>query len=164
MTIEVYLSLGSNIGEKKLYLQKALIQIGKLKETEVIKFSSLYITEPWGKTDQDEFLNQVIQIKTSLPAIDLLHSLQKIEINMGRHRSEKWGPRRIDIDILLYGDQVIHTEELKVPHPFMKQRLFVLVPLEEINQNVIFPDDGTKIQEVLTTVLRQEETHSLKRL
>lgn len=164
MLFEAYLGLGSNIGDKNQYLQEAIEEIGKLEKTEVLAISSLYITKPWGKTDQEEFLNQVIGIKTSLSPQELLKSLQNIEINMGRQRSERWGPRIIDIDILLYGEEVIHTEELVIPHPYMKQRLFVLVPLAEINENVIFPDDGTHIQEVLSRVVDRERNNIIKRL
>lgn len=164
MQKEAYLGLGSNIGDKALYLRQAVEEIGRLKETEILALSSIYITKPWGKTDQEDFFNQVICIKTGLSPQDLLKSLQNIEINMGRERTQKWGPRIIDIDILLYGDEVIHTEELVVPHPYMKQRLFVLVPLEEINKNVIFPDDGTHIQEVLSRVEDRERNNIIKRL
>ncbi len=164
MEIRAYLGLGSNIGDKKLYLRKAVEQIAKLPETEVLNTSALYVTKPWGKIDQEDFLNQVIEIETSLPADNLLKGLQEIEINMGRQRTERWGARNIDIDILLYGNQVIHTEELQVPHPYLKQRLFVLVPLVEINENVIFPDDGTHIQEVLSTALDREGNNIIKRL
>lgn len=164
MLTEAYLGLGSNMGDKLLYLKEAIEEIGKLEKTEVLAVSSLYITKPWGKTDQDDFLNQVVCIKTNLTPQELLKSLQDIEINMGRQRNQKWGPRIIDIDILLYGDEVIHTEELIIPHPYMKQRLFVLVPLAEINENVIFPDDGTHIQEVLSSVLDRERNNNIKRL
>lgn len=164
MQTEVYLSLGSNIGDKAFYLRQAIEEISKLEETEIISVSSLYITKPWGKNDQEDFLNQVICIKTGLSPQDLLKRLQNIEINMGRKRSIKWGPRNIDIDILLYGDEVIHTEELVVPHPYMKQRLFVLVPLEEINKDVIFPDDGAHIQEVLSRVEDRDRNNLIKRL
>ncbi len=135
-----------------------------MPETEILKVSSLYLTKPWGNTLQDDFINQVIEVMTSLSALDLLQKLQEIEISMGRCRTERWGARIIDIDILLYGNEVIHTGELVVPHPFMKQRLFVLVPLEEINESGIFPDDGTPIQEVLSTVIDREGNNNIKRL
>lgn len=160
----VYLGLGSNIGDKKGYLRKARELIAGLPETEILEVSSLYLTKAWGNTLQDDFINQVIAIKTGLKALELLQKIQEIEINMGRCRVEKWGARIIDIDILLYGSEVIHTGELVVPHPFMKQRLFVLVPLEEINGSGIFPDDGTPIREVLTTVLDREGNNNIQRL
>lgn len=165
MITEVYLSLGSNIGDKKVYLEEAIEKIGKIDKTEVISISSFYITKPWGKINQADFINIVIKIITSLTPLDLLESLQNIEMNMGRQDNGRWGPRIIDIDILLYGDEVIHTEELTIPHLHMKERLFVLVPLQEINPNLIFPDDGTHIQEVLSTVLdREGEDNIIKRL
>ncbi len=165
MQIAVYLGLGSNIGERELYLREAIAEIGKLDQTEIMTSSSLYITKPWGNIEQAEFHNLVLLIKTSLSALELLKRLKNIEMNMGRQFTEKWGPRTIDIDILLYGDQIIHTEELIIPHQYMRERLFVLVPLHEINKNLIFPDDGTHIQEVLTTVLdREGDKEIIKRL
>ncbi len=115
------------------------------------RMSSLYITAPWGKTDQEAFINQVIEIETELSPLDLLHVLQEIEIKLGRLRNEKWGPRIIDLDILLYGQETIKLKELTVPHPYMLERLFVLIPLQEIEPELIFPD-GTKIREVLDRV------------
>ncbi len=165
MQIEVYLGLGSNIGDKDLYLKQAIAAIEKLDQTKINNISSTYITKAWGNTEQAEFHNLVIKIKTSLEAPELLKKLQEIEMNMGRRFTEKWGPRIIDIDILLYGDKIIHTEELRVPHQYLKERLFVLVPLYEINKDLIFPDDGTHIQEVLITVLdREGEENIIKRL
>jgi len=90
--------------------------------------------------------------------------LQEIEIKMGRQRQEKWGPRIIDLDILLFGDEVLDFPELKVPHPLMRQRLFVLVPLQEVNAELIFPDDGAKIKEVLISVLAREGNKKIKRV
>lgn len=165
MIIEVYLSLGSNIGDKKAYLEEAIIEIGKIAKTELRAVSSFYITKPWGKLEQADFINMVIKIMTSLSAERLLENLQNIEMKMGRQDNGRWGPRIIDIDILLYGDKIIHTEELVVPHPHMKQRLFVLVPLMELNPDLVFPDDGAHIQEVLSKVLdREGEDNIIKRL
>lgn len=165
MIIEVYLSLGSNIGDKKAYLEEAIIEIGKIAKTELRAVSSFYITKPWGRLEQADFINLVIKIMTSLSAERLLENLQNIEMKMGRQDNGRWGPRIIDIDILLYGDKLIHTEELVVPHPHMKQRLFVLVPLRELNPDLVFPDDGTHIQEVLSKVLdREGEDNIIERL
>ena len=130
--ISVYLSLGSNIGDKKAYLEAALERLNQLPQTSLAAVSSFYETAAWGKTDQDNFLNICCQLKTELAAQQLLIECQQIEKNLNRVRYEHWGPRTIDIDILLYGSEHIATESLKVPHPYMTERAFVLVPLFEI--------------------------------
>ena len=130
--ISVYLSLGSNIGDKKVYLEAALDRLNQLPQTTVAAVSSFYETAAWGKTDQDDFLNICCQLETELDAQQLLTECQKIEKDLQRVRHEHWGPRTIDIDILLYGNETIATENLSVPHPYMTERAFVLVPLEEI--------------------------------
>lgn len=130
--ISVYLSLGSNIGDKKAYLEAALERLNQLPQTSLAAVSSFYETAAWGKTDQDNFLNICCQLKTELAAQQLLIECQQIEKNLNRVRYEHWGPRTIDIDILLYGSEHIATESLKVPHPYMTERAFVLVPLSEI--------------------------------
>lgn len=130
--ISVYLSLGSNIGDKKSYLEAALERLNQLPQTSLAAVSSFYETAAWGKTDQDDFLNICCQLKTELAAQQLLIECQQIEKDLHRVRHEHWGPRTIDIDILLYGSEHIATESLKVPHPYMTERAFVLVPLFEI--------------------------------
>ena len=149
MKKKVYIGLGSNLGNKSENIHNALVLIDNIDGVNINKASSLYLTAPWGKTDQDDFINQVVEIVTNLPPLDLLHRLQDIEIKLGRQRDEKWGPRNIDLDILLYGEEIIQLEELKVPHPYLLERLFVLIPLQEIDAEIIFPD-GTKIREVLS--------------
>ncbi len=128
----VYLSLGSNIGDKKAYLLSAIERLEQLDKTIVKSVSSFYETAAWGKTDQDDFLNICCELETDLAPQELLLACQKIEKDLKRVRHEHWGPRTIDIDILLYGDETIATENLNVPHPYMTERAFVLVPLEEI--------------------------------
>lgn len=130
--ISVYLSLGSNIGDKKAYLEAALERLNQLPQTSLAAVSSFYETAAWGKTDQDDFLNICCQLETELDAQLLLTECQEIEKDLHRVRHEHWGPRTIDIDILLYGSEHIATESLKVPHPYMTERAFVLVPLFEI--------------------------------
>ena len=129
---KVYLSLGSNIGDKKAYLDAALDRLNQLPQTSVTLVSSFYETAAWGKTDQDDFLNICCELETSLSAQQLLSDCQQIEKDLDRVRHEHWGPRTIDIDILLYGTERIETDNLKVPHPYMTERAFVLVPLHEI--------------------------------
>jgi len=152
----VFIGLGSNSGDKKANLTGAINRIKSINKVEIKKISSFYITKPWGNTNQEDFFNQVIEITTDLSAGELLYKLQEIEIKMGRQRKEKWGPRIIDLDILMYGDEVIDSPELKIPHPYMKERSFVLVPLQEIDPKIVFPDDGAKIEEVLIKVIARE--------
>lgn len=164
MNKTVYIALGSNVGCKRDNMAQAVQLIADLPATQVVKSSSLYETAPWGKTDQDEFLNQVIEIETALQPEELLHELQNIEIKMGRQRKEKWGPRLIDLDILLYGNEVIDDPQLTIPHPYLRERLFVLVPLAEIGAELQFPDDGATVQEVLSRVLVREGTRGIERI
>ena len=164
MKKRVYIGLGSNCGLKQENLAVARNKITELEGTRIVKSSSLYLTAPWGRTEQEDFINQVIEIETALEPLALLQGLQEIEIKMGRQRKEKWGPRIIDLDILLFGDEVLDFPELKVPHPLMRQRLFVLVPLQEVNAELIFPDDGAKIKEVLISVLAREGNKKIKRV
>lgn len=163
MKRSVYVGLGSNMGKKRQNITNAGEKIAALNKVEIVKESSLYHSPPWGKTDQEEFINQVIEIKTDLSPWELLHELQEIEINMGRQRLEKWGPRNIDLDILLFGDETIKSEELTIPHPYIYQRLFVLIPLEEINSELIFPD-GTRIKEVLNRAEARERDNYIRRI
>ncbi|MGS0763229.1 2-amino-4-hydroxy-6-hydroxymethyldihydropteridine diphosphokinase [Syntrophomonas curvata] len=160
----VYIGLGSNIGDKKGRLEQARGMIAGIGDVKIIQTSSLYLTSPWGNPDQEDFINQVIKVSTGLPAGDLLDRLQQIEIKMGRQRNVKWGPRTIDLDILLYGDEVIDSPELRVPHPHMRERLFVLIPLREINADLVFPDDGVKLREVLVSVLDREENRGIRKI
>jgi len=164
MNKSVYISLGSNMGSKRENLAQAVELISNIPGVKLKNRSSLYETEPWGKTDQDKFLNQVIEIETSLPPRELLKELQDIEINMGRQRKEKWGPRIIDLDILLYGNEVLDDPQLTIPHPRMRERLFVLVPLAEIGADLRFPDNGATVREVLSSVLAREGNRGIERV
>lgn len=162
--IEVFLGLGSNQGDKKANLQIALREINNSPGIELKAVSSIYLTKAWGNENQEDFCNQVIKIKTDLSALKLLSALQEIEIKMGRQRQEKWGPRIIDVDILLYGNEIIDLPELKVPHPYLQQRLFVLIPLQEIDSKIVFPDSGMEIREVLSRVSDQIGCRGIKRI
>ena len=133
-----YLSLGSNLGDKEQNLNLAIEQIGRLVG-EVVKRSSFYYSEPWGFKSDNSFVNICIAVETSLSPLDLLHTTQQIETMLGRkHKSTRRGgkpqysDRVIDIDILLYGEETIDLPELKIPHPLMQKRDFVMIPLMEI--------------------------------
>ncbi|OPL08897.1 MAG: hypothetical protein AVO33_08250 [delta proteobacterium ML8_F1] len=127
-----YLGLGANLGDPLKNLREGIRRLGSHPEIEILKQSSFYKTAPWGKKDQPPFVNLCLKIATDLGPEELLGVTQGIEKAMGRIKKEQWGPRPIDIDILLYGDLELLTENLKIPHPHMTQRAFVLVPLREI--------------------------------
>ena len=135
---EVYLSLGSNIGDRKKYIQKAIEAIEKTDGIKVLKKSGLYETTPVGYLEQDLFLNAVIKIKTDLSAREILRIINKIEAELDRKREIRWGPRTIDIDILIFADKKIDESDLIVPHKEMLNRLFVLVPLIKIYDGEYF--------------------------
>jgi len=142
-----YLLLGSNIGDSHLQLEivSSLIsdQIGIISAS-----SHIYETDPWGKTDQNSFLNQALEVKTRLNPIELLSKVLSIEVEMGRTRSVKWEPRIIDIDIIFFNQEVIKEEGLSIPHPFMHKRNFVLAPLLEIIPNYIHPQLNNSIRQL----------------
>lgn len=134
---KVYLSLGSNIGDKFAYLKKAIENLKQHEKIEITKYSSLYETAPVGYLNQDNFINQVIELSTSLLPYELLSVCQMIENKLERKRTIRFGPRTIDIDILLYDDLILNDENLTIPHPRMYERAFVLVPLFEINKDLV---------------------------
>lgn len=135
--IDVYIGLGSNLGQKEENIKKAIDLLKK--ECTIVKISSLYETEPVGYENQDWFLNAVVKLETRLEPIELLTFAQDIEKILGRKRIIKNGPRTIDIDILFYEDQVLHEETLILPHPRLHERGFVLVPLLEIEPDFLHP-------------------------
>ena len=143
-----YLLLGSNLGNRKKYIASAISEI-EAKLGSVSQRSSLYQTASWGKHDQPDFINQVIELKTSLEPKDLLSGILGIEADFGRKRIEKWGSRTIDIDILLYDDQIVNEPELIIPHPYLAFRRFCLMPLCEIAPEFIHPVLKKNIQELL---------------
>tara|TARA_B100002003_G_C14048425_1_gene505016 strand:- start:620 stop:1123 length:504 start_codon:yes stop_codon:yes gene_type:complete len=137
----VYIGLGSNQGESQALLKSALGAIDGISKTRVLSTSSLYASAPMGPQNQPDFINSVALLETSLAPLALLRALQEIEQTHGRVRKkERWGPRTLDLDILLFGDQTLATPELTVPHYGMAEREFVLVPLFEIAPGMIMPD------------------------
>ena len=144
------LALGSNLGDRFENLQQALKEISE--RVSIIKTSSVYETPPWGYSDQPEFYNQVLSGITSLNPVELLTFVKNIENNMGRVNNFQNGPRLIDIDILLFGEQIIDSEKLVIPHPRMLERGFVLLPLAEIEPDLIIPGTNKKVLELLQNV------------
>lgn len=134
-----YLSIGSNIGDREKYLHEAIKAIDKLDTCNVTMTSKFIETEPYGKTDQPKFLNGALEIETLLSPDELLDNLHEVEHRAGRKRKEHWGPRTLDLDILLYDDDVIQTTDLVIPHMDMLNRKFVIDPLAEIAPYVVHP-------------------------
>jgi 2-amino-4-hydroxy-6-hydroxymethyldihydropteridine diphosphokinase len=147
-----YLLLGGNLGNREQYLEDALKLIeeraGKIKAK-----SAIYETAAWGKTDQPGFLNLAVEVETTLKPIELLHVVLGIEEFLGRIREEKWGARVIDIDIILYGEEIVNmANELQIPHPEMQNRKFVMEPLAEIAPNFIHPVFKQTILKIFATL------------
>lgn len=143
-----YIALGSNLDDPIAQVEQAILKIAQIPGTVLKAKSSLYRTPPWGKTDQSEFVNAVVKIETSCSPHKLLEYLQIIEKDQKREKIEKWGPRTIDCDLILYEDEIIESAELTLPHPRMFSRGFVMVPLAEISPTLIFPM-GESITELL---------------
>ena len=154
---QVFLSLGSNVGDRMAHLSSAEEKLGSHPHIKILNRSQIYETEPWPLLDTEEvaedshpeseegelwFLNQVLKIETDLEPLELLDVCQIIESDIGRTPSRKWGPRAIDVDILLYGNEVIDLPELTIPHHHMNDRQFVLVPLLEIEPQLKDPASG----------------------
>lgn len=137
MTGGIYLLLGSNLGDREKKLSEAHKRIGAFAQE--IRSSSVYSTAAWGKTNQPDFLNQVVEIETEKTPMELLLSVLDVETKMGRNRIEKWGSRTIDIDILFYKGQIVKREKLTIPHPEIQNRMFALAPLLEIAENFLHP-------------------------
>lgn len=144
----LYLLLGGNLGDRVLYLQQARAsiagQVGKIKQS-----SKLYETAAWGKTDQPAFLNQVLEVQTDLTPEQVLQQINLIEHALGRARTEHWGARVIDIDILFYDSLVLQTQRLTIPHPQLYRRRFTLAPLAELAPDLVHPVLGASINQLL---------------
>jgi 2-amino-4-hydroxy-6-hydroxymethyldihydropteridine diphosphokinase len=134
----IFLLIGSNLGDRKLFLKQAINHIED-DIAPLVKASSVYETQSWGKTDAPDYLNQVLMLQTLLPAQVVLQKILAIENLLGRKREEKWGSRIIDIDILFYGDAIINEPNLQVPHPELHKRRFTLEPLAEIAAGFVHP-------------------------
>jgi len=147
--VRYYLGLGSNIGDREGYLRQALEMIGKVEGIAVTAVSSVYETDPVGGPEQREYCNAVAAIETGLPPWHVLETMLRIEQSLGRNRDTRWGPRTIDIDILMAGDIVLKEEGLVIPHPRYRERAFVLIPFAEIAPAERDPETGETIGEIV---------------
>ena len=134
--LRCYIGLGSNQGDSRVTIGEALKQINGSEGIEITGVAPLYRTAPQGYLEQDDFINTVAEINTTLSPLALLSALQQIETDLGRVRTVRWGPRTVDLDLLLYGDETINLPKLQVPHPRMHQRAFVMVPLADLNKEL----------------------------
>lgn len=151
----VYLSLGSNIGEKEEYINAAIDRINKDNLTKVTKIASFIETEPYGNVEQDSFINTALEVKTLRTPEGLLNLANEIEAGLGRERIIHWGPRTIDIDIILYDDIVLNSENLIIPHKEMHLREFVLEPLCELNPTVFHPILGCSVYSLYEELIKR---------
>lgn len=158
MEIEAYIALGSNMGDRELNLLRAVAELGRLPKSRVTALSSFYETSPVGNVDQGSFYNAVARLSTHLDAHSLLTHILRIEDeSFGRVRTIHQGPRRMDLDLLLYGDGVINEADLVIPHPRLTERRFVLQPLCEIAPDLLLPLNGKTVHELLGS-LKSDET------
>lgn len=155
---KVYIGLGSNLGNKLENLKLALEQISSLPKTRFLRQSSVYETLPWGYENQPKFLNLVCVVETSLTPHKLLEELKRIEKELGRRPSFRYGPRPIDLDILIWESKVIKTSELTVPHPKLHLREFVLQPLSELDPNLVHPILKKRVGELLEILHRSKSS------
>jgi 2-amino-4-hydroxy-6-hydroxymethyldihydropteridine diphosphokinase len=148
-TYSVFIGAGSNLGDRAARLVSAAHELKAIEGVKYIWASSVYETDPYGKTDQPKFLNAVLQVETSLTPPELLKKLKAIEERQGRTSGERWGPREIDLDILIYDGVVYQDDVVVVPHPDLEHRKFALVPLREIAPDLVHPVTGMTIEELL---------------
>jgi 2-amino-4-hydroxy-6-hydroxymethyldihydropteridine diphosphokinase len=157
--VVAYIALGSNLDNPKMQIQDAFAELDEIESTRLLQTSSLYASAPWGYADQPDFVNAVVSVETELPARRLLDELLKIETWHGRERSFANASRTLDLDIALYGNEIVDEERLKIPHPRMHERAFVLLPLAEIAPELVIPGQGA-----IAALLKRCNDPSLKRI
>ena len=159
MKIIAYIALGSNLDNPKMQIQDAFAELDEIENTRLLQTSSLYASAPWGYANQPDFVNAVAAVETALAPRRLLDELLKIETWHGRERAFANAPRTLDLDIALYGDEIVEEESLKIPHPRMHERAFVLVPLAEIAPELVITGQGP-----IAKLLERCNDPSLKRI
>ena len=138
-----FVGVGANLGDRRSTIETAIERLGAVEGVEVTAVSSLRETDPVGVVEQPRFLNGAVELETTLSAHDLLDALLEVERGLGRVRGERWGPRTIDLDLLLYGDEVVDEPGLRIPHPRLHERRFVLEPLAELAPSLSVPGQGS---------------------
>jgi 2-amino-4-hydroxy-6-hydroxymethyldihydropteridine diphosphokinase len=151
-----YVALGSNMGDRFEYLKKAIILLEGNEKIKVVNTSSIYETDPVGYEDQDQFLNMAVHVSTTLKPLELLDVCLDIENALGRKREIRWGPRTLDLDILLYNQENIETEKLTIPHPRMSERAFVILPLLEMEPDIMLPTMEEPLKSCLRSIPDKE--------
>ena len=157
MSKTVYIGVGSNLGDKLENCLKAIERVGNISGCRLIARSDFFRTEPVGVEGHDWYVNGVISIEADIPAHQLLNSLLAIEAGLGRERKKKWDPRTIDLDILLFGQDIIDENNLTIPHPFMHSRKFVLVPMVQVRPDLIHPTLGETMTELLERLTEEDQ-------
>ncbi|MEW5986242.1 MAG: 2-amino-4-hydroxy-6-hydroxymethyldihydropteridine diphosphokinase [Chloroflexota bacterium] len=147
MVARIYLSLGTNMGDRLTHLRRAAQGLQSIVTVEAV--SPIYETKPWGLADQPDFLNLCVAATTTLAPRPLLAALKNLEVQLGRRPGLRWGPRQIDIDILFYDDLIVQEEGLTIPHPHLAERAFVLAPLADIAPDLIDPQTGRTVRAML---------------
>jgi 2-amino-4-hydroxy-6-hydroxymethyldihydropteridine diphosphokinase len=157
-----YLGLGANLGDARKTVQAAADSLRDHQAVRSLKLSSLYRSKPWGITEQPDFINAAAELHTELAPLELLALCLKLEERFGRQRREKWGPRELDLDLLLYDSLQLEQEQLVLPHPHLTERLFVLQPLVELAPQLVHPVNGRPLAQLLAELPRSPD--DLKRL
>ena len=161
MPTTAYIGIGSNLGSPLENCRQAIENLREHSDIEVLALSSFYESEPVGMRDQEWFVNAVVKIQTELDPGPLLVELLTLENEMGRVRDKKWGPRLIDLDLLLYEDRVLDLPDLKIPHPEMVRRGFVLLPLCELDPHLVHPVENISIEDLLAHLPEDQTVHRL---
>jgi 2-amino-4-hydroxy-6-hydroxymethyldihydropteridine diphosphokinase len=157
-----FIGIGSNIGDKVQECEKAIAEILKVDHHKLLAKSSFFKTQPLGYAFQDWFVNGVIKIETDLEPLDFLRALKNIESQLGRTETFRWGPRIIDLDILFFDDREMKTGEIQIPHPQVHERQFVLIPLAEIDRNLVHPGLKKTIGEILEDLEEDQKVEKLE--
>jgi len=153
-----YIGIGSNMGDRRWNCLDSIDRIGEVDNCEILSASRFYITEPVGVEGQEWYLNGAVSISTGLPALDLIKRLLDIEADMGRVREKKWGPRIIDLDILIFGNDIINDGILTVPHPMMHLRRFVMAPMADLAPDLMHPVLGKTMIEIFNEISENGQT------
>lgn len=155
--VQAFIGFGSNMGDREEFLHKSIHLIELHPDIKVIRLSQIYETAPVGYLEQDSFLNMVAAVETYLTSRQLFAHMMEVEGQLGRKRDIRWGPRTIDLDLLLYNSEELHTEDLDVPHPRMLERAFVLIPLLEVLGQESIPGTNEDIEEIMEQLTGKEE-------